>query len=248
MPNGGDHSRSGVSEILPACEDCVLKPVALCGAFLQAAPTDYYGLKRTFRSVPARRVIVKAGSAADSLMTLKEGWAFSYQFLSDGRRHIHAFYIPGDSIGLDVDPGVPLAYAVQALTPVQICTFDNNSFIARGQKHAEFSRDVRVRDLAYVRSLEERLIYVSRYPAASRIAWLILSLRQRLDQNARLKGDTMDFPLTQTHVADALGLTAAHVNRMFSDMRSERVVSLERAQLTILDLDRLTEITREMGT
>jgi CRP/FNR family transcriptional regulator, anaerobic regulatory protein len=241
LPAEGVSFRS-MSPALPRCDQCTLRSVTLCGAFIKAAPKQFESIERTTEKIPARRVISRAGTAPGSLSVVREGWAFSYTILNDGRRHIYYFYVPGDAIGLHVDPNSPLPYAVQALTLTTVCEFNLMDMITQGLEHPEFSRDLRKRYVDYVRVLEDRLIYISRYPAASRIASLILHLRGRLERYGMLHGDEMDFPLTQSHVADALGLTATHVNRMLGDLKARGIVSVAGGKMTIHDLNRLSEI------
>ncbi len=50
-----------------------------------------------------------------------------------------------------------------------------------------------------------------------------------------------DFPLTQTDIADATGLTAVHVNRTLQELRRDDLIVIERRQLTIPDIHRLMD-------
>ncbi|MFZ1991181.1 MAG: Crp/Fnr family transcriptional regulator, partial [Alphaproteobacteria bacterium] len=135
---------------------------------------------------------------------------------------------------------------VQALTSVELCGFSFD-MLRQGIRHPKFSERIAERYYDYIRVMEDRLIYVSRYAAAARIASLILHLRERLARNGFLEGDVMDFPLTQSHVADALGLTAAHVNRMFAELRNDGILTFGSGQLTIHDLARLADLVKSPG-
>jgi CRP-like cAMP-binding protein len=66
-------------------------------------------------------------------------------------------------------------------------------------------------------------------------------------RNGFLKGDVMEFPMTQSHIADALGLTTAHVNRMFAELRSEGILTFGSGQLTIHNPARLAELVKSSG-
>ena len=54
-------------------------------------------------------------------------------------------------------------------------------------------------------------------------------------------GDSCDFPITQTDIADATGLTAVHVNRTLQELRGDGLIILERKRLRIPDLKRLKD-------
>jgi len=232
-----------VTVTLPQCNECTIRRVTLCGTFIEAAPAEYERVARSFQQFASKRIIYRAGTVPNSLLVLRDGWAISYGILSNGRRHIYHFFVPGDAIALHVSPRAPLPYSVQALTRVELCGFSLD-MIRQGIKHPKFSETIAERYYDYIRVMEDRLIHVSRYAAAARIASLVLHLRGRLACNGFLKGDVMDFPLTQSHVADALGLTAAHVNRMFAELRNEGIVTFGAGQLTIHDLARLTDLVK----
>ena len=231
---------------LPQCSECAIRRVTLCGTFVDAAPAEYEHVARSFQQVASKRIIFRAGTVPSSLWVLRGGWAFSYSILNDGRRHIYYFYVPGDAIALHVNPKMPLAYSVQALTRVELCGFGYD-MIRQGMKYQKFSETIVERYYDYIRVMEDRLIYVSRYSAAARIASLVLHLRDRLAKNGFLKNEVMDFPLTQSHVADALGLTAAHVNRMFAELRNDGILTVGSGQLIIHEPGRLADLAKSSG-
>jgi CRP-like cAMP-binding protein len=83
---------------------------------------------------------------------------------------------------------------------------------------------------------------VSRRPALERVALLLLDIICRIEGCSRAAvGDRkVDLPITQEHMADALGLTPIHVNRMLQKLRKAGILSLEHGVLRILDLERIT--------
>ena len=79
--------------------------------------------------------------------------------------------------------------------------------------------------------------------AYERVCNLFLDIYSRQRQSARIDG-TVDFPITQTIVADLLGLSVVHVNRQVMRLRREGLVSLSRRQLTIHDEHKLRQVAR----
>jgi len=53
---------------------------------------------------------------------------------------------------------------------------------------------------------------------------------------------TFPLPLTQSELADTLGLSVVHVNRVLKILRAQRFILLEGHTVTILDWDDLTEL------
>jgi transcriptional regulator with XRE-family HTH domain len=50
------------------------------------------------------------------------------------------------------------------------------------------------------------------------------------------------LPLTQVELADTLGLTSVHINRILQGFRRDNLIALRRQRLTLLDVDRLQKI------
>jgi CRP-like cAMP-binding protein len=66
-----------------------------------------------------------------------------------------------------------------------------------------------------------------------RVARLILSLEQRLEERGLAQNGSFHFPLRYRHISDALGMTQVHVNRVMTTLRSEGIIELEKQILHI---------------
>jgi CRP-like cAMP-binding protein len=86
------------------------------------------------------------------------------------------------------------------------------------------------------------IVNVSRRPAARRMAHLLAEVARRLDAVGRSQDDTYYLPLTQTDLADALGLTSIHVNRVLQVLRKDGVLELKGHVLRFGDAARLEAI------
>jgi len=89
----------------------------------------------------------------------------------------------------------------------------------------------------HVSTIDARLV-----AEAFRIAFLMLNLYHRQAARAETDPLTCPFPLRRQHLADALGLTGAHINRTLNRLREDGVARLENQLLSIRDLPRLTEL------
>ena len=74
------------------------------------------------------------------------------------------------------------------------------------------------------------------------MAHLISELARRLDAVGLIKDDQAYLPLTQVHLADALGLTSVHVNRVLQELRRDGVMDLRDRVLRFSDARRLEEL------
>jgi CRP-like cAMP-binding protein len=88
----------------------------------------------------------------------------------------------------------------------------------------------------------ERLASIGRRSAYERLAHLILELLTRLQAVGLAEGASFRMPLTQEMLADALGLSLQHINRMVRNLREEGLASIEEHTITIHDLDSLARL------
>jgi CRP-like cAMP-binding protein len=72
-------------------------------------------------------------------------------------------------------------------------------------------------------------------PAIRRMAHLLCDIYVRLRLVGLTEGKQCGFPLTQTDLADAVGMSAVHANRTLQEIRARNLIELDRGRLTILD-------------
>ena len=77
--------------------------------------------------------------------------------------------------------------------------------------------------------------------APGRIAHLLCEIFLKLQAVGLTKGNSFDFPITQSEIADATGLSTVHVNRSVQKLRRERLIVLEKGRCTITDWEGLKE-------
>jgi CRP-like cAMP-binding protein len=88
-------------------------------------------------------------------------------------------------------------------------------------------------------TLREWLVNMGRREAAAQMAHLFCELLLRLQTVGLATENDFDLPVTQDELADTLGLSAVHVNRVLQQLRQDGLISLEGKRLTIHDVERL---------
>ena len=183
--------------------------------------------------VTAGSDILLAGANAAHLFTLYSGWAFRYILLPDGRRQILNFILPGDLIGLQASVLDQMEHSVQALTDAMFCVFERQRLWRLYQEAASLAFDV-----TWLASHEESLVdaslaSVGQRPATGRLAFLFLHLWRRLEGLGLINRGRCAFPLTQQHLADAVGLSLVHTNRSLRRLVGQGLVTLGQGRLAL---------------
>jgi CRP-like cAMP-binding protein len=94
----------------------------------------------------------------------------------------------------------------------------------------------------------EHLVNLGRRSAYERLAHLILELLARL-RAVGLAGEfSYMLPLTQELIADVLGLSSPHINRMIRCLREEGLVTMENQRVVIHDLASLSALAGFEGS
>jgi CRP/FNR family transcriptional regulator len=186
-------------------------------------------------SAAANRDIVRAGEVGGHVFLLVEGWAFRYIRLGEGRRQILSFLLPGDCFGLQSGLLGMIGHSVQALTPARLCLVDSRRLDALFVAHPQFALAVAKLLAAEERASDRRLAVVGRGTAMQRVAFLLLDLYGACDARGLARGNECPFPLRRQHIADAVGLTGAHVNRTLRALRERGLALIQKASLALPD-------------
>ena len=88
----------------------------------------------------------------------------------------------------------------------------------------------------------EHLVGIGRRDAGARMAHFLLELASRLALVGMGSKEGYDCPLTQYHLADTLGLSAVHVNRVLRQLREEGLVTFRDAHVTFHDYGGLVDL------
>ena len=107
------------------------------------------------------------------------------------------------------------------------------------ERHSGIVHALRLAKLVEEATLRERLVSLGCRSAIERVAHLFCELLVRHQAAGLAKQNSFPLPITQADMADALGLSNVHVNRVLQDLRKQRLVELRRKALTILNLPRL---------
>lgn len=217
---------------------------AVLRRFRALAPLDPIAIAAlqdaTERSFPVamRQELLHEGREIEQPLLLIRGWAARTRCLEDGRRQIINFIVPGDLIGFT---GLEKALApstVMALTDVVVCAAPDPS---RSASLADAYAISRALDESHLLGQVTRL---GRLNAHERIQDLLLELLERLELAGLASNGRYSIPLTQETLADALGLTPVHVNRMLQQARQAGQLSWQGGVVILHDP---TAIRRKVG-
>jgi CRP-like cAMP-binding protein len=229
------------------CRDCKIGRHAVYANGLEVDSDEVCRKRDLVLSIKAGQHVVRAGEQPTHIYTIHSGWAFRYTVLLDGRRQILEFLLPGDTITMEslVSPAEPHRSHVRALTDLMLCAFTPAAVEAVVSLGDARYLNLRRRLSQYIAQQDRRLVNIGRRRASGRLAQLILEISDKLSERKLTDADVFECPIRREHLADALGLTSAHVNRTLAEFERNAVLKIDGRIVRILDRDALRKLAEE---
>ncbi|WP_426954151.1 Crp/Fnr family transcriptional regulator [Muricoccus radiodurans] len=184
--------------------------------------------------VPARRPIIREGERPEHIYLLLSGMACRFRVQRDGSRQIIGFLLPGDFCDLQLFG--KSQYAVSAMNVCKLAVFSRSRLADLVQDDASLALTLLRESALEASAMREWLVTAGLGKAERQMAHLFCELHARLGSRDEAGPISYSLPLTQADVADALGLSPVHVNRVLMVLRKRGLVSWTGSVLSILDL------------
>ncbi|WP_414702948.1 Crp/Fnr family transcriptional regulator [Polaromonas sp. UBA4122] len=185
--------------------------------------------------VPAGGAVIYEQKSNGKLFTLYSGWAFRYKSLSDGRRQILNFLLPGDFVGLQQEFSGGATHGIEAISDVALCVFPRDGLWKLFREYPSLGYDITWLAARGEGMVDDNLLTVGRRNATERAAMLLMHLYRRLDRIGLAEGGSIEFPLNQQHIADALGLSLVHTNKTLRRLQQLGLHELRNGRLRLLN-------------
>ncbi|OWJ67359.1 Crp/Fnr family transcriptional regulator [Inquilinus limosus] len=193
------------------------------------------GMRRGNLKYPAGAQILSQGDDDSDLYTLFSGWAFRFKELEDGRRQILNILMPGDFMGFHIAPQTGAPYGIECLTDVEVCVFPRRRLWDLFRNHPSLAYDITWLTAHEEGIVDDNLLSVGQRSGVERVATIVLAVYKRARQLDLVRDNRLDFPLTQSHIADMLGMSLIHTNRVLRRLHRDGVFTLARKKLQVHD-------------
>lgn len=193
-------------------------------------------------AVAAGQDFVRVGDHVDHACLIVDGLVARFAQLGNGQRSIVALHLPGDMADLHSVVVRTVTWALQAVTPTRILRITHAALRGLAADHPAvalaFWRDC----VVDANILAQWTVNIARKDAAARVAHLLCEMMLRY-RGAGLSGiDYFPFPITQASLADVVGLTPIHLNRILRRFKEERIASKSADTVIVRDGARLVQL------
>ena len=193
-------------------------------------------------TVAAGTTILMEGSNSPQLYTVFSGMGVRYKTLENGQRQVINFLFPGDFAGLQAGVMGEMKHTVEATTEMMLCVFRREDLWLLFR-----SQPSRAYDLTWLAAVEEHFLgetiaSIGQRSGIQRMAWALLRVYQRLRSVGMGRDGTVPLPFRQQDLADALGLSLVHTNKVLARLRETQLLTWRDGRLSITDTEALAQL------
>ncbi len=194
------------------------------------------------RRYAARQDLIREGDEPGPMFVVLEGWACRYKILPGGTRQIMAFLMPGDACDLHIKLLAEMDHGIQAITPAMVATVARATMQTMMHEHPNIARAMYVAQLIDEGIMRAWIVSMGRRSSIERVAHLVCELYLRARNIGLTHDDEFALPLSQLVLADALGMTAVHINRVLKELRLTGAMAMSRGSVSILNPKQLFQL------
>jgi len=194
------------------------------------------------RSFGAKVDLIREGDRPGPVFVVLDGWAFRYKILPNGARQIMAFLMPGDCCDLHVGLLAEMDHSIRTITRAEIATIEREQMDALMDTHPKIARAMYISQLVDEGTMRAWITSMGRRTSTERAAHLICELYVRARNIGLTSGPELSLPLSQLLLADALGMTPVHLNRVLKDLKAQGAMTLQRGMLVVINPEKLISV------
>jgi CRP/FNR family nitrogen fixation transcriptional regulator len=166
------------------------------------------------------------GEPSEYVYKVISGAVRTYRVLSDGRRQISAFYLPGDVFGLDL--AREHAASAEAVAKSKVLFVRRSALLQVAQRNEAVTREIFEVASRELRRAQDHALVLIR-SANERIAGFLLEMAQRLP-----KSEALELPMSRQDIADYLGLIIETVSRTLTQFEENDTIKLIASRRIVL--------------
>ena len=199
-------------------------------------------LPYTLKSLAPGSYAVREGEPPSGCGVLISGFAYRQKLTGDGGRQILSIHIPGEALNLQNVFLDVADHSVQMLTRGHLAVIPRADIQKVARCSAAISQAILVSTLVEASIFREWILNVGRRDAKSRLAHVLCELAVRLDTNGLTEDMGYHLPMTQAELADALGLTPVHLNRVIRSLEADGLINRSKRDLSFPDWERMLDM------
>lgn len=216
--------------------------VTKLATFMRLGEGDLKGLERVFdaeKSFKRLKDLVVDGNEYRHLSVVSDGYAMRYKLLRNGKRQILNIILPGDVIGFPVSFVDRSTYSVVTLSDLKLNICPIDAYVRLCFERPQFGLALAWLAVKEAAIYAERVVDIGRRTPVERLVHFLLELHSRMLTIGLAEKTSFKLPISQEVIADALGLSVPHLNRVMQHLRKEKLISNSARVVEFFDMPAL---------
>ena len=163
---------------------------------------------------------------ADYLYEVLSGTVRTYKILSDGRRQVGGFYLPGDIFGLEFADAHTLS--AEAVSDTKVLVVKRSALSALAARDPSVAQQLFALTGRELHRVQDRILLLIKN-ARERVAGFLLEMAERASEN-----NTIELPMSRQDIADYLGLTIETVSRTLTSLETASAIEVSASSRRIV--------------
>ena len=184
-------------------------------------------------SYKIRTDLIREGDQPGPLFVMLEGWACRYKILPNGTRQVLAYLMPGDFCDLNAGLLAEMDHSIQVITASTVATIPRGRVESLMDDYRGIARAMYTSQLIDEGTMRAWITSMGRRTSVERVAHLMCELYIRARNVGLVSKAEFSLPLSQLLLADSLGMTPVHLNRVLKVLRLSGSMSIERGRLQV---------------
>jgi CRP-like cAMP-binding protein len=155
---------------------------------------------------------------ADYFYKVISGAVRTYKVLSDGRRQIGSFYLPGDVFGFEGGP--EHTFSAEAISPAKVLVIKRSAVTALAARDNTVAQQLLAMTGRELTRAQDHLMLLVK-TAQERVAGFLLEMADRIAAR-----NEVELPMSRQDIADYLGLTIETVSRTLTQLEHSCAIAL----------------------
>ena len=177
-------------------------------------------------SYPRDSEIFGENEPADYLYKVVSGSVRTYRILSDGRRQVGGFYLPGDIFGLEFAEEHTLS--AEAVSDAKVLVVKRSALTTLAGRDPSVAQQLFALTGRELHRVQDRTLLLIKN-ARERVASFLLEMAERASEN-----NTIELPMSRQDIADYLGLTIETVSRTLTSLETAAAIEVSASSRRIV--------------
>ena len=177
-------------------------------------------------SFPRNSEIFGENEPAEYVYRVISGSVRTYKILSDGRRQVGGFYLPGDIFGLEF--AEEHTFSAEAVSDAKVVVVKHSAIRALSSRDPAIGSELFALTGRELRRVQDRMLLLVK-SAQERVASFLLEMAERAGS-----GNTIELPMSRQDIADYLGLTIETVSRTLTGLASGAAIEVPTSRRIVL--------------